>query len=430
MIKTTGGARLALAAAALFLPSATPAQTPELTLEEAVRLALQRDPAAVAADAALTSAEAGVLESRGAWLPSLTANGIYGNSSNERFDQTSGRLVSQNYTAQLQASYEIFSGGRRFAQARSARATLAAADANLRAQRFGTVLATTEAFYAAAAGADLAAVAEQRLQRARQQLAFAETRLELGTATTSDVLRAELEVGNAELAVVDAESALRSASLELGRRVGVAGEVQTAPAALPSTAPDLPSLDALVQEALRSSPSVVAADATLRSRRAARLAALTPYLPTVRLSGGYDWFAFDFPPDQESWSLRAFASLPIFNGFQREAALQRAGAAERVAEATARDARIAAGAEVESAVRAITAAERRVEISDRAVELAREDLRVQEERYQIGVAIILDLQASQVALADAEVASVRARQLLGGTVARLESILGQSLGGE
>jgi outer membrane protein len=79
---------------------------------------------------------------------------------------------------------------------------------------------------------------------------------------------------------------------------------------------------------------------------------------------------------------------------------------------------------VESAVQAIELADYRVRVSERTVELAREDLRVQEERYQIGAATILDLQASQVTLAEAEVAAVRARQSLGGAIARLEAVLG------
>ena len=425
-------AALTLTAALSFFPLplvAQPAPGAVLTLEQAVRLSLERDPAAVAAEGDVASARAGVLESRGAFLPSLSANGIYGSSSNERFDQTSGRLVSENYTAQLQASYELFGGGRRFAQARSAGASLDAADARYRAQRYQTKLAPTEIFYGAAAASDLLAAAEQRLQRARQQLTFAQARLEVGTATTSDALRAELEVGNAELAVVDAESNLRTLGLELGRRVGVPGEVSTAPAALPSDAPPLPPMESLVERALRSSPAVRAAQATLKSRSAARLASYTPYLPSVRVSGGYDWFAFDFPPDQQTWSMRVIANLPIFNGFQREAAVSRAGAAERTAQALARDAEIAARVQVESAVREIAAAERRVQISERGVELAREDLRVQEERYQLGVANILDLQSSQVALADAEVTAVRARQDLGGAVARLEAVLGESIDG-
>lgn len=400
----------------------------EVSLEEAVRLALERDPGAVAAREGVNQSQAGLLQARGALLPSLSLNGVYGNSSNERFDQTSGRLVSESYTAQIQTSWELFGGGRRFVQLRSAGAQVDASEARYRAQRFQTVLATTEAFYAAAAARDLVRAAEQRLERARQQMEFASTRLEIGTATTSDALRAEIEMGNAELAVVDATSALRRTGLELGRQIGVASEVRPVADPLPLRGPDLPSTESMVDRALHSAPTVVAGQATLRSRRADRLAAMTPYLPSVRLSGGYDWFSFQFPPEQESWSFRVTASLPLLNNFQREATLARASAAQREAEAVARDAELAVRVQVETAVRSIEAAERRVEISLRSVDLAREDLRVQEERYQIGASTILDLQASQVALTEAEVAAVTARQELGGAVARLEAVLGESIG--
>ncbi len=398
-----------------------------VTLAEAIRLAEERSPEMVGSRSAVSSARADRLEARGAWLPSFTANGIYGNSSNERLDQTTGQLVSENYTAQLQASYEIFSGGRRLARNRIVGAEMDAAEADHRAQRFNTALETTRTFYEAAAATDLLGAAAQRLERARQQLDFAESRLELGTATRSDVLRAEMEVGDAELAVLEGEASLRRATLELGRRIGEEGEVHPAPAALSETAPSLPPLEELVRRAEAASPSVTAAEAVRSSRRAARLAAYTPYLPSVRLSGGYDWFSFEFPPDQQSWSLRLIASLPLFDGMQREAGLQRASAAERTAEATARDVRLRARAEVETAAGDVELAERRVAISDRAVELAREDLRVLEERYQFGTATIVDLQTSQVGLADAEAAAIRARQALGTEVARLESILGEGL---
>jgi outer membrane protein len=398
-----------------------------ISLSEAIRLSLDLQPASVAAQGALSSARADQLQSRGALLPNVTVNGIFSNSSNQRFDQATGQLVSQNYTSQVQGSYEVFGAGRKIANLRASGADVDAAAARYTAQRFQTILQTTSLFYAAAAATDLVQVAQQRQERAQEQLKFAQVRLDLGTATQSDVLRAEIEVGNAELAAVDARASLRTAELALGRQVGREGTVHPAPQSLPDQAPALPPTEELVQRALGGSPAVVAADATLQSRHMATLAAYTPYLPTVRLSGGYDWFAYDFPPHQQSWSLRLTASLPIFNGFQREAALQRAQAAQRTAEAQARDAELGARVSVESAVQAIEAASRRVEISDRTVQLAEEDLRVQEERYQLGVTTILDLQASQVALADAQVAAVTARQALGSAVAGLEAILGESI---
>lgn len=418
---------LAFLSLAGAFPAAAPAQDTArvVTLEQAVERALETDPAAVAAASGVASARADVLQSRGAWLPTLSLNSTYNNSSNERFDQSTGRLVSENYTARLETGVELFDGGRRLAEGRSAGARVRAADAGYRAQRFQTVLATTETFYGAAAAAELLGAARQRLQRAQQQLTFARTRLEVGSATRSDLLRAELEVGNAELAVVDAESALRSARLQLGQRMGVAEEVRPAPAALPEGAPTLPAEAELAARAERTAPAAAAARASYEERRATAASALASYAPSLRATAGYDWFAFDFPPSQRSWSVRVFASLPVLNGFQREAGVSRARAQARAAEARARDAALAARVQAVDAAREIGSAERRVEIARRAVELAREDLRVQEERYQLGASTILDLQASQVALAEAEVAWVRARQALGVAVARLEAVLGE-----
>jgi outer membrane protein len=262
--------------------SPEPPVPPVLTLEQAIDLALDHAPAAVAAEASVSAARADLLQTRGSLLPSLAVSSTYNNSSNQRFDQATGQLVSENYAAQLTSSYETFSGGRRLAQLRAAGAGLDAADARRGEQTYVVVLHATETYYAAAAAADLAAVAEQRLVRARQQEEFAANRYELGTATTSDLLRAQIEVANAELSAMEAQSALRVSSLELGRLVGVPGGARPADAALPVTPPALPGVDDLIARALRSAPAVRAAEAVRASRRAERLVTwLTGAVPDV-----------------------------------------------------------------------------------------------------------------------------------------------------
>jgi outer membrane protein TolC len=119
--------------------------------------------------------------------------------------------------------------------------------------------------------------------------------------------------------------------------------------------------------------------------------------------------------------------MPLFNGFQREATIQRSNASERIAEARAKDAVLGARASAIDAAQQIESAARRVTIARRGVDLASEDLRVQEERYQISASTIVELQTSQVALAEAESAWVRARQQLGVAMATLETVLGREL---
>jgi len=435
MIESKTSARRLTAWVAGFLlvssvPSALHAQQQEVrrvTLDEALRLAYLNTPATVSAEASVRSAEASSREAWGAFLPNLTVNGIFANSSNQRFDQATGRLVSTSYTAQTQASYDVFTAGRKLMTLRSASANVEAADAALRDAQFSTALATTSAFYEAAASAELVKAAERRHERALQQLDFAETRLEVGTATRSDVLRAEIEKGNAELAVIDAESALRTARLGLGRQIGTGGEVEPSDPTLPEVPPLLPSPDSLASRAARTSPSARAAEASWSATRVGRLSSYSFYLPTLRLTGGYDWFAPTYPPTNRSWSLRLTASLPLFNGFQREGTIARAAASEHLAGIRAQDAVIAARAAAIDAAQRIESAGKRVAIAKHSVELAQEDLRVQEERYQNSVATILDLQTSQVALADAESAFVRARQQLGVAIAQLENVLGSRI---
>lgn len=435
MIESRGfGRRLGAWAACLLLVAgvrgplnAQQVEVRRVSLDEALRLAYLNNPLTVSAETAVRTAEATSREALGSFLPAVTVNGVFANSSNQRFDQATGRLVSTSYTAQTQASYDLFTAGRRLIALRSSGARVDAADASLRDARFATALATTSAFYEAAASTELVKAAERRLERALQQSSFAETRLEVGTATRSDVLRAEIEHGNAELAVIDAQSALRTARLGLGRQIGTGGEVEPADPTLPEEPPVLPSADSLAAWAASTSPSALAAEASWTEMRASKLSSYSFYFPTLRLTGGYDWFAPTYPPTNRSWSLRVTASLPLFNGFQREGTISRAAAAEHLAGIRARDAVIGARAAAIDAAQRIESAGRRVAIARRSVELAREDLRVQEERYQNNVATILDLQTSQVALADAESAFVRTRQQLGVAIAQLETVLGSQI---
>lgn len=401
-----------------------------LSLDEAVTMALRVAPAAVQAEVDMALARADRLETVGSWLPTVNLNSGYTNSSNERFDQATGRLVTENYTAQASMGLDLFTGGRRIFQARAVNARMDAAREGARNQRFQTILSTTQVYVAAAGAEELVRSSRQRLERAQEQLRFAQSRLDVGTATRSDVLRSELEAGNAELALVDAESALRTSRLELGRQVGLQEEVRPQEGALPLDAPLLPELDIVIARAEAAAPAVLAARASLRDRQTARWTARTGYIPSLRLTGQYDWFSFDFPPTEPSWNLRLVASVPVLNGFQREAGMARSRAQEEVAEARYRDAVLAARVSSEDAYREIASASRRVAIAQRGVELAQEDLRVQEERYQIGSATILELQTSQLALTDAEIGWVRERQALGVAIARLEAILGESLSGE
>ena len=151
LVASAAAATVLIGVAGTSLAGQTPLRV--VSLDEAIEQALGSDPAAVAAAGAETASRAQLRQAWGSYFPTLTLNSSYGNSSNQRFDQATGRLVSESYTAQITAGYDLFTGGRRILQQRAARAEVTASAAEHRAQRFQPILNTERTFYAAAAAA-------------------------------------------------------------------------------------------------------------------------------------------------------------------------------------------------------------------------------------------------------------------------------------
>ena len=98
-----------------------------------------------------------------------------------------------------------------------------------------------------------------------------------------------------------------------------------------------------------------------------------------------------------------------------------------IARANFEEARRAVQANLTQRTAELEAARLRIEISPRSLEAAREDLRVQQERYRLGVSTILDVLTTTEALTQAEVDLVNARFDYLRAKAAIEAIIGRSL---
>ena len=409
-----------------------PGAEPTVTRDQAVARALERSPAMAQASQQVENAEVGRRTAYGAFLPTLSASSGASLRSSARFDPATDRIVSgsnDSYNASLSAGYDLFTGGRRFAELDRSRADLSTAEARREDQRFQVKLQTEQLFFAALREGELLEVAGARLGQAEESLEMTRRQARVGLATTSDTLRARLEMVNARQAVLQAETATRAARFALGRQVGADRPVIPLPPSDLEPTPLPLTEEELLAAAEASSPAVRAAAAASGAAGAAASAARTAYLPVLRLSSGYGWANQDpsFGGGSTSWSLSLSASLPIFNGFQREATIARAEQSRNVAQLQEEDARLAAREEADGALRALATAETAIDIAEEAVRVAEEDLRVVRERYRVGVATALDVVTSQIALDQARVNLVGSRYDYVMARARLEAILGTEL---
>jgi outer membrane protein len=407
-----------------------------ISLAEAIRLAQQNAPATVQARGLIQTSELSVKQAYTAFLPSINLSAGTSRQKGDRFD-TQGNLVPftgnpASYSTGMNASLQLFDGGRRLFDIKKTKADVHAAEATEVTQRYQVALQVKQQYYNILAARESESAAQAQIEQANQQLRAASLRLRAGAAITSDSLRSVIQLGNARLALLTSRNNLSLANATLTRLVASPRTVTaTASDTLDQQVviPSLAELEPLVQRA----PAVEQAEAELQSARAATRSAKTAYLPTVNMnfsrggSGLVPAFGLGDKRYAYNQSLNFSLSFPLFNNLNREVTVLRALVAEDNAEVTVRDQKLAAHQTLVQALGQMTTAQEQVAIQAASVSAALEDLRVQQRRYELGASTLLEVLTSQTQLDQARTALIRARYDYRVAKAQLEALIGRDL---
>jgi len=402
---------------------------PRVSLAEAIRLATNLDPNYVAALGQIKSAGWGRRAAISAFvLPAITVQGAFQKSSVPSFNVGTGGFSRTFVSASVIASYELFAGGRRFADLAFSNASLEGARAGEAEARFASALLTESTYYDVLTITALVEVARDRLRRADEQFAVARSRVLSGAAVQSDSLQLFSERTRARVDLLIEESRLRVARLSLGSLIGWDRPVDVEPIGY-DRAPDLPlTLEQALAEALETGPQWRVARANARAASATYKARLTSYLPQVGLSASTS--AFDekiFPSATKRSTITIGVSLPIWDGGRREIAVTQARVDRDVAQAVRNDLERSARRDVTQAFEAYVTSRAAEDLARDALAAAEENYRVQSARYQSGATSILDLLEAQLTLSQAQAGIVQARQATLLALAGLEAIIGRRL---
>ena len=428
---------LLLTTSLLALAPPAAAQAPKLTLTEAIARADRVQPVVVSALGTVRTAAARQRSASGAFFPSLSLNSGIGRSFSEgpqRVDPNTGQVISGNSTNQsitnsVSSNVDLFTGFRRGSEKKAAGANRDFAEASLLNARANQQLTTTNQFFDVLGAEHLLRVREASVRRAEEQLKVSVALLHAGRGIRPDSLRSVVTLGNAQLQLINAQTALATAEANLGRLVGEDGPVGAVEDS--SLYILLPAVDTagLRAEAMAQAPSVRAAQASAASARAAIGVAKASYFPTLNLSGSFSLNGsrandYDFLQGRQ---LNLGMSWPIFNRFQREQTIVSSQVNAENAEASAAEARRQVLASFTADLAALEAARLRLGIAQTSVLAATEDLRVQQERYRLGASTIVDVLTSQEALNQAEVDAVTARFDYLRARAQISALIGRPL---
>lgn len=401
------------AAARAWLSERGDAQAPEpvirdeLSLADAVALALANNKTLQSAYQARVVARGRVYESYGAALPNLTASANY-----TRLDEVSQieigpQAVSMgfedNYAAQLSLRQPLFHGPAIPAALRAAKLYALWSDAMIRAALQGVIFEATKAYYDALLAHVLARVQEQSLRFAEALLRDVQRKKEQGVATSYDVLRAQVEVSNARAEWIRQKNEMDLAMTRLFKVLGVSQKSKVTLTDEWVYQTGYPTYAEALQIALTNRPELYQAEYALRMQKESVRNAQGAYWPQVDFFFTEKWAN----PDPHStmrdewgdaWTAGISASLPIFDGLVRHGRLVQERAKLKQAEIELLNQQESMALDVQQAICNAQNAEELVESQRLNLDRAEEGLRMVQASYREGTKTEVDVLDAQTAL--------------------------------
>ncbi|MBB6069063.1 outer membrane protein TolC [Longimicrobium terrae] len=430
-----------IGAAALFLFLAIPAararaqETPAgpgvLTLEQAVRRGVAASPAIQEAQAQQRTTQAGRWEGWGRLLPTVQMQvGLVQTGVLQRTvsDPITGGIVnlpdslidlrnSYGTDAALTARWQIIDPSAMM-QIRAANAEAAAGDRTLDGARARIAAEITLAYLDALEAQALLDLRTAEKERADELLRIAEGRLSVGSVPELDVLQARLGVGDAELALMEAQTTSQTRRLALQQYLGPDAPLSgpLAEPAIPDAA-SLPDADALRRRVVDESGELAALRASRSAAGLARSAERLRLIPTVSVWA--QWVRSEYGATRDALTYQPRNELGVYGvNFTwdlleqpgvRLGARRRTGAAVQAAEARLAVRRAGLARDVEIAVGTLGRAALLRERSAANVVLAARQREAAVERYRLGLAPIVERLQAEGLAREAERQAVAAR---------------------
>jgi outer membrane protein len=440
------------------IATTSPAAGSVLTLDEAINLARRNNPVFLSQTSNRRTADAAVRSARGAMLPSADAS--FGTRYQQGGQQVFNGLSFSNSSDAVQSSYGLNLNYRvntaTFVTPKAAVANREAVEADISGSSEQLRAAVTQQYLTVLQAQARAALQDTLVNTAESQLELAKAKLAVGMGTSLDIRRAEVALGQSQVALLTARNNVEVEKLRLFQQLGVP---QPEGVQLTTDFPVNPptfSIDSLLDLARRQNPAILA----LRSReRAAALnikVAKAAYTPTLNLSTGwggnsYQYTNSDYLVDQARGSVMgqlanclaqdsirtrvglsssncnsryvfteaqaaairssndqfpfkfersplaftASLSLPVFDNFNREERVQRASVERDAAAYNVKAKDLAMTADVTQAYLTLKTAAQTVALQTQNSTKAREELSYAEERYKVGASTFLDVVTSR-----------------------------------
>ncbi len=410
----------------------------QLSLAEALDLALQQNGTILKGKSDLEAAYGIVVQTRAIALPTIRIGGQYQAISENSIDTPAGSTFAfgtdQTWTTEVRLVQSIYEGGRINSALRSAKLTQEQALLQYQALVADTLLVVRINYYDILLAGQQIVVREASVNLLQRELDDQQRRFEAGTVPRFNVLRAEVAVANARPQLIRARNAERVTKnrlvdllgYNLPRTVGEDVPVQLTDK-LDAARYEI-DLSAAIGQALERRPELGVLRAAEGLQAEGVINAKAGYKPSVQIFGGYgarnSSFSTDLTTERHGWLAGAQLSWDIFDGMLTRGKVVEAKAVYQKSQTELANTSRRIELEVRTAYSDFTEAREVLESQKKVQEQAEESLRLAKARADAGTGTQLDVLNAETALTEARTTQSLALRDYAVAVARLERAMG------
>ncbi len=388
-----------------------PAPSGPVSLSQAVKIALKNNPTVHAADAYADAARHAIDSAKAGYLPRLDFSEGFTRGNNPVY--VFGTLLTQrqftaanfdlgllnvpapidNFRTQFSASVPLYDFGRTSKRVKDARIQAQGTREDAQRTEQAVVFDVVGAYLNELLAQEQVRVTKAAVSMTQADLDRARAREQQGLAVASDVLSAQAQLAQAKEDLIRAQNSVAIAQASLNVAMGVPEGAPTLTegklAAVKIAVGDLPSLQ---QQALKQRPDYH--EAQLQAEKAGNSVSLArkEFLPRIDMMGSWEQDNQTFAArGGNNWVAGATLTFNIFNGGARRAQIAESRAYQRRAEAMRSQMESAVRLQVRKAYLNLNAARQRVQVSSDSAAQAEESLRILRNRYDAGLATIMDV---------------------------------------
>lgn len=380
------------------------------TLDECLKTAGSHNYDIQNAQAKILSATSDVSAAFGTYLPSVTYTAGYGRAITPQSD------FPNSYSMGLNANLNIFDGFNKESNYTRAQKTLSAVDVTAQQTQRSVFSTIRTQYLLILRNSQVVNTRREDLQISQKELEHQKALNEAGSTPIANVYAQEADMGNKELAVVQAENDLNISKAQLltimGLDPGQSSEyletgIPTAvtPDEMQKFRTKIGSYGSAVSMSLQKRLDYSAADLRLQAAQASVTGSKSGYYPSVSASGGWNWSNYEIGSfsDNGRSGLNLNLSYPIFDQFRTNNILQSAQVQFTALDIAKKQLEQQIASDVQTAFYQLSAAEKQIEITIRSLKSAEQNFQSASERYKVGTASVLDYTTADAQLVTAKI---------------------------